>query len=234
MNRFRVATYNIHKCRGMDWKVRPERILAVLEEIDADLVALQETFGPQVEFLAEATSLFPAFGPTGRLQAAEYGNAVLSRFPISRVQNYDLTVSGREPRRCLRTDLDIPEWQALSFFSVHLGTSYFERRRQAEKLLSGAVFEQSQAGQVRLIAGDFNEWTRGLTTRLLSRHFKSGDARVHLGGRGKTYPGLAPVWHLDHIYYDHALHLANMRLHKTPRSLMASDHLPLVAEFEVG
>ncbi len=64
MNRFRVATYNVHKCRGIDWKVRPERVLKVIQQMDADILAMQEVFAEQAECLAESTKMRHVFGPT--------------------------------------------------------------------------------------------------------------------------------------------------------------------------
>jgi endonuclease/exonuclease/phosphatase family metal-dependent hydrolase len=83
------------------------------------------------------------------------------------------------------------------------------------------------------VLGDFNEWTRGLASRLLSAHLQSADVRHHLR-RAKTYPGVLPFLHLDHIYYDDgALELKRLTLHKTRTALVASDHLPLIADFEI-
>ena len=81
--RFRVATYNIHRSRGMDWKVRPDRIVDVLREIKPDIVALQEVVDDQIEFLAGKLGLEYVFGKTDMLRGREYGNLTLSRFPIS-------------------------------------------------------------------------------------------------------------------------------------------------------
>jgi endonuclease/exonuclease/phosphatase family metal-dependent hydrolase len=81
-----------------------------------------------------------------------------------------------------------------------------------------------------IVLGDFNEWTRGLATRLLRSHLLSADVRAH-PQRSRTYPGLLPFLHLDHIYYDPALRLESLSLHRTRKALMASDHLPLVGDF---
>ena len=78
--------------------------------------------------------------------------------------------------------------------------------------------------------GDFNEWTQGLASRLLAEHFKSADIRQHLR-RARTYPGLLPLLHLDHICYDPKLELKSLALHGSRDALIASDHLPLVADF---
>ena len=78
--------------------------------------------------------------------------------------------------------------------------------------------------------GDFNEWTTGLATRLLRSHLVSADVRSHLQ-RSRTYPGILPFLHLDHIYSDPDLHLERRAVHRTRRALVTSDHLPLVGEF---
>ncbi|HKS40871.1 MAG TPA: hypothetical protein VJX74_09700, partial [Blastocatellia bacterium] len=83
-----------------------------------------------------------------------------------------------------------------------------------------------------IMLGDFNEWTRGLATRLLASHLVSADVRVHLP-RAKTYPGVLPFLHLDHIYFEDSLDQEGMVLHRSRVALIASDHLPLVADFRV-
>jgi endonuclease/exonuclease/phosphatase family metal-dependent hydrolase len=232
MTKVRVATYNVHKCRGMDWRVNPSRIAKVIREIDADIVALQEIVAGQFYRIAEEVSMFPAFGAARQWRGEDYGNAVLSRFPIRAEHNYDLTIGQREARRCLRVDLELSAASLLHVFAVHLGTSFFERRHQTRKLLSSGILDSSALSGPRLLLGDTNEWTRGLFTRTLSKHLESADVRQHLK-RGRTYPGMMPLLHLDHIYYDSGLQLAGMRLHRTPASLAASDHLPLIGDFHL-
>ena len=83
-----------------------------------------------------------------------------------------------------------------------------------------------------MVGGDFNEWTHGLASRLFSQHFQSVDIRTHLG-RSRTYLGLLPLFHLDHIYFDSALKLKDLVLHNSRTALIASDHLPLFADFEL-
>ncbi len=233
MTTLRVATYNVHKCRGMDWKTRPQRILNVIQEIDADVIALQEIFAVQTQCLSECSAMIQAFGAARTLDGNEYGNAILSRMPIAATENQDLSVAGREPRRCLRVQLAPINSLILNVFSVHLGTSFFERRKQAAKLVSEEVLGRRQSGTRRIVAGDFNEWTRGLATHMLGHHLKSADIQRHLQ-RGRTFPGVFPILHLDHIYYDEDLRLTGMRLHRTAMSLVASDHLPLVADFDIS
>jgi endonuclease/exonuclease/phosphatase family metal-dependent hydrolase len=245
VKRFRVTTYNIHKCVGIDRRLRPDRIVNVLREIDADIIAMQEVLciqtqgqnqeqgseDDQAHFIARALDLDFRLGENRRLRGA-YGNVVLSRLPIIAARNHDISVEGREQRGCLRVDIDLHGKQPLHIYNVHLGTSFTERRSQARKLLHDDVLKNSDHIGPRVLLGDFNEWTHGLASNLLNEHFQSADIRAHMG-RAKTYPGVFPFLHLDHIYFDEALELIDAKLHRSRRALVASDHLPIVADFAV-
>jgi endonuclease/exonuclease/phosphatase family metal-dependent hydrolase len=235
----RVVTYNVHKCRGLDRRVRPDRIADVLRGLDADVIALQEVIAAegaeeenQPAFIARALGGYEVFFGEARLhRGAPYGNAVLSRAPVLKSQTYDLTRRGRERRGCLRVDLECGN-QRLHLFNVHLGTSFFERRHQGRRLISTDVLGSTELQSPAIVVGDFNEWTRGLATRLMSSHFHGVEARLHLNRR-RTYPGVMPVFHLDHFYFDQRLELIGAKLVRTKLSLVASDHLPIVAEFSM-
>ena len=240
MNKIRIATYNIHKCVGIDRKFSPERIAEVLREIDADVVALQEVLchkssekrDHQAEFIAQELGMEFYLGENRRIKGGLYGNAVLTRLPVRHSQNFDISINRYEPRGCLLTEIALGgAHETLQFFNVHLGTSFFERRRQVHKLLHAHLLEHTRFAGKRIVAGDFNEWTRGLTTRLFKTKFQDVDARAHLGTT-RTFPGILPLFHLDHIYFDKNFRLAEARLHKSRTALVASDHLPIVAEFE--
>jgi len=235
----RIATYNIHKCVGLDRRFSPERIAEVLREIDADVVALQEVLchtraskrEHQAEFIAGELGMDFFLGENRQIGGGLYGNAVLSRLPVRRSENFDISVERYEPRGCLLTEIALGAHEPLQFFNVHLGTSFFERRRQVHKLLAAHLLDHARFAGKRIVAGDFNEWTRGLTTRLFKSRFQSVEAKAHLG-RARTFPGILPLFHLDHIYFDDNFRLTRAALHKTRTALIASDHLPIVAEFE--
>ena len=106
-----------------------------------------------------------------------------------------------------------------------------ERRYQAPRLAS-YVHDHRVTGP-KIILGDFNEWMRGLATRTLSSLFESVDIQAHLQRR-RTYPGIFPVVHLDHIYYEGDVEVRSVELPRTRKALIASDHLPLVANLRVG
>ena len=99
-------------------------------------------------------------------------------------------------------------------------------------MLAEHVLDHPELVGRRIVAGDFNEWINGVTTRLFKSSFNSVDPKIHLG-RAKTFPGILPILHLDHVYFDDAFRLMSARLHKSRKALVASDHLPIVAEFEI-
>ena len=240
----RIVTYNVHKCRGLDRRVRPGRIASVLREIDADIIALQEVVSVedaaheqhQARFLAEELGFAYHIGENRRHKGGAYGNVVLSRYPVAGVCNHDITWRWREPRGCLRVDVKLegPEDSGalLHIFNVHLGTAFVERRHQGRKLVGEHILRSSELRGARVVLGDFNEWTHGLASRLLGTELRSADVRRHLPS-GRTYPGAFPLLHLDHIYYDPVLELERLTLHKSFTALVASDHLPLVADFRL-
>ena len=156
----------------------------------------------------------------------------MSRLPLSFATNYDLTWRHRERRGCLRTDFQIAKSLHLHVFNVHLGTSFLERRHQVKRLTSADVLSQKTFNGPRVVVGDFNEWTRGLATRLMGEHFQAAEPAAFLRYK-RTYPGVFPFLHLDHFYYDQTLSLVSVKLYRSGTALVASDHLPLVAEFEV-
>jgi endonuclease/exonuclease/phosphatase family metal-dependent hydrolase len=227
----RVTTYNVHKCRGMDRRTLPERIAEVILATNADAIACQEILAAQVDDIAHHLPGYTAhFGEVRKHLGEPYGNAVFSRLPVTHAKTYDISYRGRERRGCLRVDLDFAG-AVVHLFNVHLGTSFFERPHQARLLLSEDVLHGKELNGPRIVVGDFNEWTRGVATKLMSGHFQSVDRRAFRLRR--TYPGLLPMLHLDHFYYDKHLVLENFTLMRTRLALVASDHLPLIGEFRV-
>jgi len=229
--RIRVATYNIHKCKGLDQRTNPERIASVIRELDADVVAIQEILDvrngrPEFDQARRITTELGAykmcFGENRMLYGGRYGNMTLSRFPVQLCRNYDVTWRHRERRGCLRTDLLLPGNTLLHLFNVHLGTSFVERRHQARMLLSDKVLSQEWE-RPRIVVGDFNEWTHGLASRLMGEALEAAKPNTVLR-HGRTFPGIFPVLHLDHFYFDKHLALRSCRGHRSRNALVASDH----------
>ncbi len=231
----RVATYNIHKCRGLDGRVDTDRIAAVLKPLKADIIALQEVVGPslktagQDETLALRLKMLHLLAPAHTYRGRLYGNAILSRLPVSMHTTFDLTQSGREPRLCQRVDVNL-DGHTIHLYNVHLGTSAAERTRQAKKLLS-CIADENVHGP-KIVVGDFNEWKKGPATGYLNERLKSIDLMPHLAWR-KTYPGMLPIFNLDHLYYSGHVEIKSLYVPRRWQALIASDHLPMLAELQI-
>ena len=231
----RIVTYNIHRSRGMDRRTKPARIAEVLRSIDADIVALQEVIGAgprggsHIEEIGASLGMGWVMAQTRLLRGHQFGNVVLSRFPITHHAQHDLTWKSCEERCLQRVDVDV-DGRRMHVYNVHLGTAILERRQQAQQLAT-IVSDKQQSGP-KIVLGDFNEWMRGLTTTLLSAKLQSVDLQQFMRRR-RHYPGLFPILHLDHIYYDGALEIDHIEVVRTRAALVASDHLPLVADVRI-
>jgi endonuclease/exonuclease/phosphatase family metal-dependent hydrolase len=232
----RIATYNIHRSRGLDRRTRPDRISRVLAAIAPDIVALQEVVGPGPSGAGQAAAIGTALGmggimaPTREYRRHAYGNLVLSRHPIREHSQIDLSWKSCEPRNSQRVAVDLGHQRVLQVYNVHLGTALFERRHQAPRLASW--IHDARIPGPKIVLGDFNEWGRGLVDDVLARRLESANLFPHLKRR-RTYPGLFPLLHLDHIYFEGDVEIRHIALPRTRLSLVASDHLPLVADVRV-
>lgn len=216
----------------MDGRTRPDRIVDVLASLDADVIALQEVWGAgpdedgQAAYLGARLGMGWVMQTTRQWRGRSYGNVVLSHLPIRSDTDCDLSVPRCEPRGCQRVDIDTGRG-VLHVFNVHLGTAVLERRKQAPRLAT-FVADATVKGP-KVLLGDFNEWMKGLATKTLGEMLESVDLTAYLKRR-RTYPGVLPVLHLDHIYLAGGLTVHHVSLPRTRKTLMASDHLPLVAD----
>lgn len=239
MNSLTIATYNIHKCKGIDGRVAPERIVAVLQEIGADLVALQEvlsardTIGSaaQARYIARALGMHFVSGSNVISDTHEYGNIILSRVPVVNHLNHNISLAAREPRGCLQADLAVGD-HTLHFFNTHFGLGYAERAYQAQRLLTAEILTRPQISGPRILVGDFNEWFHGRASRLLGQNLHD-PSRGLLKLRKRTHPCLLPLFKLDKIYIEPTLTVKRSYVHRSRLARVASDHLPLVAQIEL-
>jgi endonuclease/exonuclease/phosphatase family metal-dependent hydrolase len=223
----RLATYNIHACVGVDGRFDPRRTVAVLKELGADLIAMQEVEHHAVEgrdlldFLAAGVGMRPIAGPSLLRQDRHYGNALLTHLPVADIRRVDLSLAGREPRGALDVAV-VWDGRRIRVVATHLGLRPGERREQVRRLLE--LFE-GPGVDVAVLLGDLNEWLLwGRPLRWLRRRF-SGSR----GGAPRTYPGRLPLLALDRIWVTPAEVLLGVQVHSTPLARRASDHLPLKA-----
>lgn len=220
----RLATYNIHCGIGRDGRFSERRVLDVLREIDADVVALQEVESrasgiDMLAWLAKQTGFHAVFGTTLMRADGHFGNGLLARCPIEHIDNLDLSFGNREPRNAIVADVRC-EQASLRVVATHLGLRPAERREQIRRLLP--VFRESDERPV-VLAGDVNEWFLwGRPLRWLHRHFVETPAL-------RTFPAWRPVLSLDRIWAHPGSLLRDLRVHDSAVARAASDHLPLVA-----
>lgn len=234
----RVATYNVHGCAGRANVIDPARTAAVLVELDADIVALQEVDNArgrsggvdQARVLAQQLGYFHAFcAAQHTVETGAYGNAVLSRWPI--VSHVTLTLPGvsmwrAEPRCAVEAVVATP-WGELSVWGVHLGVRHVERARQTSALLGRMRRVIHGAERLPLVVlGDLNAGPSSKLLRTLGTWLV--DARAYGGGR--TFPSSYPMFAIDHVLVSPPLCVATARAHRSPAAVMASDHLPFVAD----
>ncbi len=247
--KLRVMTYNIHRAIGVDRRFRPERIVDIVAHHDPDVALLQEVDdgAPRSRGLDLARELadalrYPhlAVGYNVDLRKGRYGNATLSRFPIVRERNIDLTVGARKRRGCQHTTLVVgrhprPPAQ-LEVFNLHLGLSAQERSWQVARLArSEELLACGEACPV-LVGGDFNDW-RGLLVPTFTEIL--GFAECTRNGsdpsRGiPSFPSISPGGALDRVYCRGPLRCDGARACRLGLARVASDHLPVVVELELG
>jgi endonuclease/exonuclease/phosphatase family metal-dependent hydrolase len=219
-----VASYNIHLAIGNDGQFDPARIAAVLEEIDADVVALQEVqLGPEpfdvLAFLHERTGYEPIAGPTLYGRHGHYGNAVLSRRAVVGVRQLDLSVARHEPRGALDVTV-LGAGGPVRVIATHLGLRPGERRRQVRRLLDECA---APFPGTTVLLGDLNEWLLwGRPVRWLRAFFEAAPAPP-------SFPARRPLFALDRIWVHPHGRLRELAVHATPLARLASDHLPVRA-----
>ncbi len=230
---FKVASYNIHKGVGTDRRRDPARILGVLNEVGADIVCLQEAdlrFGSRASvlprFLIEShTDYLPVPLDVQGDSMGWHGNAILARRGIA-VESHDIIhIPCLEPRGVVTARLKVGE-TALSVFGMHLDLSGLWRVRQARTI--AALGEAARASGPVVLMGDLNEWrTVAGCFREFGRHFSLLDP-------GPSFPSRRPLGKLDRIMHCEMLTAKDCGVHRSAQSTVASDHLPVWAEFGVG
>jgi endonuclease/exonuclease/phosphatase family metal-dependent hydrolase len=223
----RVATWNIHGAIGVDGHFAPWRIVAVLAELGADVVALQEVASPLeherfLPQLARETGYHVVDGALHQRRGLDFGNAVLSRHPINSVERLDLTVRDYEPRGALDVTVDVGGVGPVRVIATHLGLRPGERREQVRRILAAV---EKEAPHPTLLMGDLNEWYLwGRPLRWLHSHFRE------IPDAPRTFPSRRPLFALDRIWVAPPGSLRRLARHASPLARVASDHLPLVAE----
>lgn len=223
----KLASYNLHKCRGLTGPHAPERNLAVIRALDPDIIALQEVdfrYGARPEalprklILAE-TGLVPArLNGTSDASLGWHGQTILMRPHLAEIATLRrLPLPGLEPRGAVA--LRLP---GLTVIGVHLGLARSSRRAQLARITAQA----SRIAEDHIVLmGDFNEWRddRGLESL----------AGFRLIAPGPSYPAPLPQLRLDRMAMSRNLDLLESGVFNQAGARDASDHLPIWARIKL-
>ncbi len=236
--RLRVLSYNIHKCiGGVDRRYEPGRVADVIRALDTDVVMLQEVddgvtrsrHDKQVELLGDELGMphrtwYPNVDVRG---GGQYGNAILSRYPIIESTNIDLTLRWKKRRSVLHGVLRVRHDdvdRTVHVFNMHLGLARYERRRQLEKFLDSHPFAHLHHDTPVVVGGDLNDVYGGLGELLAPAGFRGIDRRP------LTFPAWGPLRALDAIFVRGKVDFLRLARCDSALARRASDHRPLVAE----
>jgi endonuclease/exonuclease/phosphatase family metal-dependent hydrolase len=221
--RLTVTSYNIHSCMGLDLRVRCDRIAAILGRTHADVIGLQEVRAGQEEEIARVLGFHVVFAKADHVGGYEFGNAILSRFPIRRSDVYPLGMPHHEQRVCLHAEIAWPgDAGAIHVFSAHLGQNGLEKQQQAQRLASDSILENpSFHNAPRILLGDFNEKSRNGVVNHSLASFQCAT--------GKSWTAFFPIAYLDRVYISSDLKFQDFHIYRTGSALIASDHAPITA-----
>lgn len=248
----RILTYNIHKCLGgLDRRYVPQRVSDTIAHYAPDLVLLQEVDEGaarsmrhyQVDLLGSLLGMRHRtwFSNVRVRGGGSYGNAILSRFPLTETSNIDLTIPPKKKRSVLhgryrvtlrqtgrRNKKRTRNTRTLHVYNMHLGLSGIERKKQLRMFMDSAPFAGLHKHTPVVVAGDLNDVYGTLGPKMF----------LPAGFRGPkhpiaTFPAYAPVRALDGIYVRGSIELLQVQRARIALAKKASDHLPLIADLEI-
>ncbi len=229
----KVASYNIRKGIGTDRLRRPERVLDVLNEVGADIVALQEAdrrFGARpsalpLHLIEDHTDYVPVPFDTRPDSIGHHGNAILIHRSITVLDHDVLHLPTIEPRGAVLAELNV-SGQAVRIVGMHLDISGLRRRQQVRSVL--AQMSERSPHLPSVLMGDLNEWSRngGCLGEFVGHH--------HGAHTGPSYHSQRPIARLDRIFASEGLKIHAAGTHHSLKARRASDHLPVWAELSFG
>jgi endonuclease/exonuclease/phosphatase family metal-dependent hydrolase len=228
--RLRVASYNIRKAVGLDWKRKPERILSVLDEIGADVIVLQEAdkrLGDRPAAiplgLLHSHGTYEHLNPGPGPSLGWHGNAILLRKGLRAQVAGLIELPGLEPRGAIVARFRPEEGRGVAIVvAAHLGLNRGSRHRQV-----GAILSATKRFRMPLIvAGDLNE-------RAPERLLAAFNPHLRLVTPGPSFHAAHPFVALDHLILGGKVRVERAHVHVTPLSRVASDHLPIWADLAV-
>lgn len=238
-------TYNVHRCRGLDRSWSPERIAEVIASVHPDIVGLQELdvgrarsgHIDQAEVIARDLGMDVQFFPAMRVMEELYGDAILSRWPARLVKAGQLPgirrVPGVEPRGAIWSAIQIEDIE-VQVINTHLGVFGRERSLQAKTLLGPEWLGHPDCIDPVILMGDFNTPPRSRAYKRLIGSMRDAQKEPGIRRAERTFPSRFPTLRLDHVFVRGPIEVVTAGTVRTPLARLASDHLPVVTELNIG
>lgn len=242
---FRVMTYNVHGCRGTDGRFSHRRIAEVIAEQSPDIVALQELdvkrarsgHIDQAEQIASDLQMHMQFFPAFRLADEQYGDAILSRWPLALKRANGLPglrlLPKLEPRGALWTAIDI-DGVPLQMFNTHLGLLRRERNAQVAALLGGDWIAHEECRGPIVLAGDFNFISGSRAYRQVTSTLIDVQRTPANSFPRRTFPSRFPRLRIDYIFVSPSIYVVQVQTPVSQLTRAASDHLPVIADLQAS
>ena len=234
-------TYNVHGCVGTDRKLDETRIAEVIATYAPDVVALQELdaarsrsrLTDQARHIADHLKMDFHFHPALCIEEEQYGDAILSRLPMSLLKAGILPTSvsrwAFEPRGALLVKLNLGG-QAVHLINTHLGLSFRERKAQIDELLSSAWMDPTISGDRFILCGDFNALPGSLVYKTAAARLRDVQRALPSHKTRATFSSMYPLLRVDHIFVSSDIRVDRVEVPSTPLIRKASDHLPIIAD----
>ncbi|MFO7820932.1 MAG: endonuclease/exonuclease/phosphatase family protein [Lentisphaeria bacterium] len=241
--KLRVVTYNIHSCIGMDGKVMPERIAAVLRRLRPDVVALQEVDSgrrrsfnhDQLGRISKEMGMYHIYFPLLKGEDGEYGIAVLSRYPFEtlRLKAYDIPAErqSREERGIVWLRVNMPEG-SFHFMNTHFGLLKWEKLEQASQLTGADFLGSIPPEEPVVLCGDFNSLPGSEPYEVITKRLHDIQRIFQPHKPLPTFFGRRPMFRIDHIFVSDGITVNRIKIPHSSLARTASDHLPLGADIE--
>lgn len=240
----RILTYNVHRCVGADRRLDVGRVAEVIARLEPDIVALQEldvgrarTNGvDQAHEIAQRLDMTFHFHAALKVEEELYGDAILTCYPERLVKagplpGYD-RIRALEPRGALWLAVEI-DGREVQILNTHLGLVPREQQLQAAHLAGPSWMDQPAWRQPSILLGDFNATATSIVYRTLAARLQAARRLSPVKRPTSTFPSALPVLRIDHIFVGDGIEVKDVIAPFDPLTRMASDHLPLVMDFEL-
>jgi len=241
----RIVTYNVHRCVGNDRRLDVARVAAVLAAIDPDIVALQELdvgrrrtgHADQAHEIARRLEMTHHFHAAMKVEEEQYGDAILTRYPERLVKVGPLPGHPRmprlEPRGALWVEVEI-DGRPVQIINTHLGLVPREQQFQATHLAGPAWLGHADCAWPAILLGDFNATASSVVYRTLTSRLQPARRLAKRKLPTSTFPSPLPVLRIDHLFVSPGIDVHEVSAPFDPLTRVASDHLPLVMDFDLG